>query len=464
MKLAKIMLAAIPLGTLGAVVLAGKLVYSQIDTMPVKLDTMQGDPAVLDGLQLSGLLQQGWQGGGNAFGQWQQEITFFQGTASASSHFTSQFVRQSYFRLFNQTVEQLRQQPYLSVSLDGANWIEEGEPGEISLRQRKPEELEIGIGSGNFQDNNLYDNLMQAGLDFTASLPRQQPAFTENEQGWQVEGLYISATATGPLYKIGDSWYGAISDTSFWAEGWQKEETQITPNGSAGSTETEISEPLEYAFTTGLFCFTPQQDGSLQTERLWQLDCTPTGSHLLNLCQAGEDRLVVLTVEDGWYQLHSFWPLEGRHTVQKLAACPADAIGSAQLEVQGNMLLAKLYKGAPDSSQQADSEYLAVELTEQGASLVLLASDTDAEKQSAYFRARGNTWYAEDLLWHNGRIYAVTGGDGLCEILALGQEDLYLGYLRGAGMLEGDLEEGTTDWSYNYLEWAFQSLSLSAQE
>ena len=150
--------------------------------------------------------------------------------------------------------------------------------------------------------------------------------------------------------------------------------------------------------------------------------------------------------------------------MQKLAACTADAIGSAQLEVQGNMLLAKLYEGSLDSAQQASSEYLAVELTEQGGRLVLLAGDEAAEKQSSYFRTRGNTWYAEDLLWYNGRIYAVTGGDGLCEILALGQEDLYLGYLRGAGMLEGDLEKESTDWSYNYLEWAFQSLSLSVNE
>lgn len=465
MKLAKIMQAAVPLSALAAAVLAGKLVYSQIDTMPVQLDTMQGDPAVLDGLRLSGLLQQGWQSGGNAFGQWQQEITFSQGAASAQSHFSPQFVQQSYSRLFSdQTVEQLQQQPYLAVNLEGSNWINDWETEEGSLRQRKPEELEIGIGSGNFQDNNLYDTLTQAGLCFTASLPQQQPIFTENDQGCLVEGLRISATSTGPLYSIGDSLYGTISDTCFWSGGWQEEETQITANGSAGSWELEISEPLEYNFTTGLFCFTPQQEGSQLAECLWQLDCTPTGSHLLNLCQAGENRLAVLTVEDGWYQLHSFWPLEGRHTVQELAACTADAIGSAQLEVQGNMLLAKLYKGSLDSTQQAASEYLAVELTEQGGRLVLLAGDETAEKQSSYFRTRGNTWYAEDLLWYNGRIYAITGGDGLCEILALGQEDLYLGYLRGAGMLEGDLEKESTDWSYNYLEWAFQSLSLSVNE
>lgn len=461
MKVAKACLLLIPAAVLASVWAAGRILWSQIDAMPVRLDTVQGDAAVLDGVRLSGLLQQGWQHTADTFGQWQQEISFSGGIASVQSHFIPRFAQNSYFNLFEQTPEQLENQPYLAVTLEGSNWMEDGN----HLRQRQPEELEIGIGSGNFQDSSLYDSLWQAGLSLSADLPAEQPTFTPTEDGWQIDGLSISLTATGPLCKIGSSWYGTVSDTAFWSGGWQPESMEIVANGSQGETDGAKAVPLEYSFSTGLFRLTPGSDGGMQTERIWQLDCTREGSHLLNLCQAGQDRLAVLTVEDGWYQLHSFWPEKKRHTVQKLAPCAAEEIGSAQLEVQGDMLLARLYKGlAFLENTEAKSDYLAVQLTEEGAQLVLLVNDGALKNSSDSLLPPSRAWYTEDMFWQNGHLYAVTGGEGLCRIQVWGQEDCYWGYLRAAGMLEGELADARDNWYGNYLEWAFQSLAFSAAE
>lgn len=416
---------------------AGLLCWMQKDknSIPVQLETLQGDAGLLDGVYIEAdlyndVISEFRRAGG---GVWKQTITFENGQPQVENSFSPQL------REFRHTAYQLPSVVPVGIN-SYENWdkyqtVESLEAGEYRLAAVVPCIEKDGSRlidvDGFFMEQGTVDG-------FTLEIPVPADAVLTVEEGKTDGQAYKQATypdvylpeiqAQGVELSDGGLLF-TLPDTGLMDLCWEPSETTLTnpaqdghwTSMASGGADGEVTAPEElppadYTLHSGVF-FLPGEPESLDetADSLFALDCTRTGSHILGMCSLTDSQAALLTIENGWYSVRLVSVPDGAvGDAVPLQPWNGEAVNEAQLQAQDGMLLVRINVTENDNMQ---NWFFAVDCTGQPSLAVWY---TDASEWNNGYKASGNSRW--ELLWHDERLLAVKLESEFAKLVLLGSE------------------------------------------
>lgn len=435
MKRSVWLLAAVP--AVCVCVSVGLLCRLQKDktSIPVQLETLQGDAALLDGVRIEGELFNNVDGSfhGAGGGVWKQTVTFENGQPRVENSFSPEQ------REFRYTGYRLPSQ--LPVGVDNSangenqNRLETLQKGEYRLAALVPQWERNGCRFLESDDFLLPVGSVWFGEGAVLEIPVPADAVLTVEEG-DLEGQPYKRATYPQVYlpeiyaqgvRLSDGMLFTLPDAGLMDLRWEPSQTVFTNQTQDGRWSSiagggvsdgdqaapEELPPADYTLHSGVFFLAGEQESETETAaRLFSLDCTRAGDHILGMCRLTDSRAALLTIENGWYSVRLV-SVPGGAVSDAVPLQPwnGEAVNEAQLQVQDGMLLARLNVTA-DSNMR--NWFFAADCTGQP-SLKLWYTDTsgwdDGWKASSFSR-----W---ELLWQGGNLLAANLQPGVVHLVLL---------------------------------------------